>query len=203
MPEKTKQQDKVILACRRMMMKEEDELNADAYFRVTPHNPVPICPDHGTFRSSLFPWLPTAQVHKLHSSPKSRLENTVFRSSPSMQLCPWFCTWNTRVTLDSSLGSSRNFRPRLCKLVVLVMFSTSQSLFLAKMSRGYISTPPPYRWSTFKYTSDYRSAILAFSSIMLQWFPAPNLYLKSHTDVRSIKATGTRKTIQTCSLSLR
>lgn len=148
---------------------EEDELNADTSFRVTPHNPVPICADQRTFRATLFPWLLTAQVPELHSSPKARMENTVFRSSPSMQLCPQLYTWNTRVTLESSLGSSRNFRPQVSKMVVFVLFSTSQSLLWTKMSRGCISTPPPYRCSSFKYTLDYRSAILPFSSITLQW----------------------------------
>lgn len=49
----------------------------------------------------------------------------------------------TQGTLDSSLGSSRNFRPQLCQLMVFVMFSISQCLLLTKMSRGYISAPPP------------------------------------------------------------
>lgn len=111
-----------------------------------------------------------------HSSPQPRClsfiphqkqgcRTLVFRSSPSMELCPWLCTWNTRVTLDFSVGSPRNFKSQLCKLVVFVMFSTSQTLLLTKMSRGYFSTPPPYRCSSFKYTLDYRSVILAFPSI--------------------------------------
>lgn len=51
------------------------------------------------------------------------------------------------------------------QLVVFVVFSISLSLLLTKMSRGCISTPPH---SSFKYTLDYRSAILAFFSVMLQ-----------------------------------
>lgn len=148
---------------------------------------------------SMAPHSPSASF--LTKSPsfltKSKVENTVFRSSTSMQLCPWLYTWNARMTLDSSLGSSKNFRPQFCQLVVFVMLSISQSLLLTKMSRRYTSTPPPC--SSFKYTLDYRSGILPFSSDFLHL-----IYFLSHIqNIRSIKAIGTIKTIESCSLSLR
>lgn len=172
MAEKTKQQDKVILACSYGYGWTERQMPPLGW----PHTIQSLSIQmKGLLDPLLFPLLPTAHVPGLHSSPKARMENTVLRSCSSMQFCPWLYTWNTRVTLDSSLGSSRNFRPQLCQLVVFVMFSVSQ--LLTKMSRGYIRTPPPYSCSSFKSTLGSRSAILALYSIMLQWFLHPTYFL--------------------------